>query len=87
MSKEEYLRTKDLVDAGALPKGDLFEIQATIATQDQQIVNAENTELISRIQLAQLLLITDYANFDIVEVEYEVPPSFILNESPEEYNK
>jgi outer membrane protein len=80
VSKEEYLRTKDLVDAGALPKGDLLEIQAT---QDQQIVNAENTELISRIQLAQLLLITDYENFDIVEVEYEVPPSFILNESPE----
>jgi len=82
VSNQEYLRTKDLVDAGALPKGDLLEIQATIATQEQQIVNAENTELISRIQLAQLLLITDYANFDIVEVEYEVPPSFILNESP-----
>ena len=51
VSNQEYERTKDLVDAGALPKGDLLEIQATLATQQQQIVNAENSLLISKIQL------------------------------------
>ena len=83
VSNQEYERTKDMVDAGALPKGDLLEIQATIATQQQQIVNAENILLISKIQLAQLLLIKDYSTFDIVDSVYEVPESFILDESPE----
>lgn len=83
VSNQEYQRTKDLVDAGALPKGDLLEIQATIATQEQQIVNAENAVLISKIQLAQLLLIEDYKTFDIVDVDYQVPPSNIMNESPD----
>jgi len=83
VSNQEYQRTKDLVDAGALPKGDLLEIQATIATQEQQIVNAENAVLISKIQLAQLLLIEDYQTFDIIDVDYQVPPSNIMNESPD----
>ncbi len=83
VSNQEYQRTKDLVDAGALPKGDLLEIQATIATQEQQIVNAENAVLISKIQLAQLLLIEDYETFDIIDVDYQVPPSNIMNESPD----
>jgi len=83
VSNQEYERTKDMVDAGALPKGDLLEIQATLATQQQQIVNAENSLLISKIQLAQILLIKDYSTFDIVDTMYEVPQSFILSESPE----
>jgi len=83
VTKQEYQRTKDLVDAGALPKGDLLEIQATLASQEQQLVNAENAVLIAKIQLAQLLLIEDYKNFDIVDVDYEVPPTTILDESPE----
>ena len=83
VSQQEFQRTKDLVDAGALPQGDLLEIQATLATQEQQIVSAENDVLISKIQLAQLLLIEDYATFDIVDVDYQVPPSSVMNESPE----
>lgn len=83
ISKEELNRTNDLVNAGSLPKGDLLEIQATLASQEQQLVDAENAILISKIQLAQILLIKDYANFDIVDSEYDVPNTFILSESPE----
>jgi len=83
VSKQELSRTNELVEAGVLPRGDLLEIQATIATQEQQIVNAENAVLISKIQLAQILLIEDYKNFDTADVDYEVPPTNILNESPE----
>ena len=82
VSTEELKRTKELVDAGVLPRGDLLEIQATLATQEQQIVNAENTVLLSKINLAQVLLIEDYENFDIADLQYEVPPTSILNESP-----
>ena len=77
-------RTKELVDAGVLPKGDLLEIEATAANLEQQIVNTENLVLISRINLAQLLQITDYENFDVVEEDFQIPPSDILSNSPKE---
>lgn len=82
VSEEELTRTTQLVDAGALPKGDLLEIQATIATQEQQIVNAENAVLLSKIQLAQTLLVKDYETFDVVNEDYLLPSSSILTESP-----
>ncbi len=82
ISNQELKRTNDLVDAGSLPKGDILEIHATMASQEQQIVIAENAILISKINLAQIMLIDDYGNFDIDNSQYEVPPTSILNESP-----
>jgi outer membrane protein len=46
-----------LVDAGVLPKGDLLEIEATNADEQQRIILAENNIEISLISLAQTLLI------------------------------
>lgn len=79
---QDLERTKELVDAGVVPSGDLLEIEATAANQEQQIVNGENMVLISRINLAQLLQITDYENFDIAEEEFDIPLSNILDNSP-----
>jgi len=84
VSEQDVKRTKELVDAGVLPRGDLLEIEATAANLEQQIVNTENQVLISRIGLAQLLQITDYENFDVVDVDYEIPPSEVSNTSPKE---
>lgn len=83
-TEQDLKRTKELVDAGVLPEGDLLEIEATAANLEQQIVNTENLVLISRINLAQLLQITDYENFDIVDIDFEIPPTDILNNSPKE---
>lgn len=72
VTQKQYQRTNDLVDAGAIPRGDLLEIQATDASEKQKIAVAENTVRISLISLAQLLLIKDYSNFDIAEEEYNI---------------
>lgn len=82
VTMQDLEKTKELVAAGVVPNGDLLEIEATVANQEQQIVNGENLVLISRINLAQLLQITDYSNFDIAEEEFEIPPSNILDNSP-----
>ncbi|MCO5725680.1 TolC family protein [Robiginitalea marina] len=82
VTEQDLKRTAAQVEAGVLPEGDLLEIQATAANQEQQIINGENQVLLSRISLAQLLQITDYENFDIAEEAYEVPPSEILNNTP-----
>ena len=72
VTKEQIERTKKLIDAGVLPRGDLLEIDATDATEQQRIAVAENAVRISLISLAQLLLIKDYENFDIVDEDYQV---------------
>ena len=82
VTEQDLLRTKELVESGVVPRGDLLEIEATAANQEQQIVNNEALVLISRINLAQLLLITDYENFDIAEETFEVPLSDILDNTP-----
>lgn len=81
VTEQDLKRTKELVDSGVVPRGDLLEIEATAAGQEQQIVNGEGLVLISRINLAQLLQITDYENFDIAEDSFTIPPSDILNNS------
>ena len=81
VTEQDLLRTRELVESGVVPKGDLLEIEATAANQEQQIVNNEALVLISRIGLAQLLLITDYENFDIAEESFDVPFSDILDNS------
>lgn len=82
VTEQDLVRTKELVEAGVVPRGDLLEIEATAANQEQQIVNGESQVLISRIGLAQLLQIRDYENFDIADEEFDVPPSNILDNSP-----
>ncbi|MFT4673443.1 MAG: outer membrane protein [Saprospiraceae bacterium] len=72
VTKEQIERTNKLVDAGVLPRGDLLEIDATDASEQQRIAVAENAVRISLISLAQLLLIKDYENFDVVDEDYEV---------------
>ncbi|NER12646.1 TolC family protein [Leptobacterium flavescens] len=82
VTEQDLNRTKELVSSGVVPKGDLLEIEATAATQEQQIINSENALRLSKIALAQLLLIQDYENFDIANENFLVPTSTILNNTP-----
>lgn len=79
VTKEQIERTQQLVDAGVLPRGDLLEIKATDATEQQSIINAENSIQISLISLAQLLLIKDYENFDILDEGYDIVDTSIAD--------
>ncbi|HMB63442.1 MAG TPA: TolC family protein [Eudoraea sp.] len=82
VTEQDLKRTRELVEAGVVPRGDQLEIEATAANQQQQIINTESLVLISRINLAQLLQITDYENFDIADEEFDIPTSDILDNSP-----
>jgi outer membrane protein len=88
ISRKDLEKTKQLNLSGVVPMGDVMEIEAQVAGQEQQLVNAANGVLIAKISLAQLLQITDYANFDVADEAFDVPMSDILNNSPKTiYNK
>ena len=81
---QQIERTNNLVDAGTLPRGDLLEIQATNAGEKQRIAEAENAVTISLISLAQLLLIEDYATFDIADEGYDIIGDEIIEKPVQE---
>lgn len=83
ISKANIERTKELIEAGAVPAGDIYELQATDASQEQQIINTQNALLISKITLCQTLLLEEYATFDIADEAYDIPLSSVLGESQE----
>ena len=83
ITKENIKRTQELIDAGSLPSGDIYELQATDATQEQQIIATENTLLIAKIGLCQTLLLEDYANFDISDEVVDVSMTNFTNVTQE----
>ncbi|WP_317163823.1 TolC family protein [Flavobacterium ichthyis] len=83
ITKENLTRTDALIEAGNLPAGDIYELRATDAQQEQQIINAKNNLFIAKIALCQLLLLDDYVNFDVAEQEFNAELSAVLNETPQ----
>lgn len=76
---QQIERAEKMVEAGAIPEGDLLELRANAANEEQRIIVAQNAVKISLIALAQTLLIKDYENFDIAEKDYEILGADILN--------
>ena len=84
LSKKELDRTRALIEAGVVVASEVYELEANIASQEQSTIVAENNLRLSKISLAQLLLITDYENFDIGDEQFNVPFSIILEQNPKE---
>ena len=84
LSKSEVERATELVENGVIPRGDLFEFEANLASVEKNLIDAQNSYALSKISLAQLLLIENFQNFDIADEEYELKITNILEKSPEE---
>tara|TARA_B110000483_G_C18154873_1_gene527016 strand:+ start:498 stop:1826 length:1329 start_codon:yes stop_codon:yes gene_type:complete len=81
IAKKELKIAQTKFTNGVIPKGDLFEIEANLAKSEQSLVIAENNYFISKISLAQLLMIDDYSNFEIADENYDIPETNILGKS------
>ncbi len=81
--QKQFNRSQELFDAGIIPKGDLLDMKATLAADQQRLVVAENALLISQISLAQLLQLKDFKDFDIEDREYNVEQSPLLMQTPQ----
>ena len=79
VANEELIITQERLKTGIIPQGDVLEIEANVATIEQNVVVAENNYQLSKIALAQLLLISDIENFEIAQETAITPESTILN--------
>tara|TARA_Y100000389_G_scaffold78750_1_gene75534 strand:- start:2189 stop:3604 length:1416 start_codon:yes stop_codon:yes gene_type:complete len=84
ITNSELKRINELVNSGVVPKGDLYEIEANLASQEKNLVDAQNAYYLSKISLAQLLLIDDFENFEIANETYDIPISDVMSKTPEE---
>ncbi len=82
-TEKQFARSSELVNAGAIPRGDLFDLKATLASNKQNIVLAENALFISKLSLAQLLLLPDFKDFDVKTTISETKESAVMLENPE----
>ncbi len=67
INEKQYTRSEELVKAGSIPRGDLLDVKATVATNKQNVITAENALLISKLSLAQLLQLKEFWDFDVID--------------------
>ncbi len=84
LTQQQLRRTRILIREGSAPAGDSLNIKATNANEQQQIVVAKNNIRIALINLAQILQIDDYKNFEIAAASFDVPINTILSKSPQD---
>jgi len=87
ISVQQLARTKDLVAAGTQPEGNLLEVEATKANDENDVVTAENSLVLTLLQLSQILQVP-HQGFDVEDVEVDVSSVALLyNNSDEIFNK
>ncbi|WP_099710773.1 TolC family protein [Flavobacterium sp. 9] len=88
IDEKRLARSEEMVNAGTIPRGDLYDLKATIATDQQGITVSENNLLISKLSLAQLLQLKEFADFDVVDDTNAKDENNIMAQSPIDiYNK
>ncbi|SHM80151.1 TolC family protein [Flavobacterium saccharophilum] len=88
IDEKRLKRSEEMVNAGTIPRGDLYDLKATIATDQQAITVSENNLLISKLSLAQLLQLKEFADFDVIDDTNAKDENNIMAKSPIDiYNK
>lgn len=87
-TKLQIKRTEELVNAGKLAPGALLELQSQLASEELEIVNRQNALQIYLLNLAQVLELDNYTNFDIVTPELpEMSAVASVSSSSQVYDK
>lgn len=79
---EQRDRTAKLVKAGSLAPADLAQLDAQLATEDLNVVRANNQLTLARLSLQQLLLLNPNEPFQIERPEIPIPDSLALLPDP-----
>jgi outer membrane protein len=82
INEKQLARSEELVKAGSVPRGDLLDIKATVASDNQKIIAAENALLISKLSLAQLLQLKEFYDFDVTDETTAKDENNILAQTP-----
>jgi outer membrane protein len=82
INEKQLARSTELVNAGSIPRGDLLDIKANVALNRQNVVTAENTLLISKLSLSQLLQLKEFEGFDVIDGTVAKDENNIMSQTP-----
>lgn len=87
ISREQIERTKKQVEAGAVAKGMLYDIEAQAASDEANLVSAKNNVMLAYLDLMQLLDLESNSDFDIDKPNLEIVGTPTLLPADMIYNK
>ncbi|WP_417236928.1 TolC family protein [Bizionia paragorgiae] len=76
-SKKQLQRVNELVDAGAQPRADVYDAQATLSRDLQSVTVAENNYELSLLTLSQLLQVP-FNGFAVEEIDLDDPSAELM---------
>jgi len=78
---EQIDKTRKMVEAGSLPRGNLLEIQAQSAREELQLINMENQLDLSYLNIVQLLELDSIAGFEIIVPDIVITETGMITEN------
>jgi len=86
-SLKQKEKIAELIKTGAAPKGDLIDVEAQIKSDQLKVIQALNSYNLAKLNLAQLLELSNPENFEIdeKEEELELDPRLLVLPSEELY--
>jgi outer membrane protein len=79
-SEKQLSQVKALVDAGVQPKANIYDAEATLSRDAQQVTLAENSFNLSLLSLSQLLQVP-FDNFNVEIIDIDAPAETLLYSS------
>jgi outer membrane protein len=83
VTNQQVERTKQLVSAGTVAKGDLLTLEAQAASEDLNVVTSQNTLDLSYLSLSQMLNLTSPDSFKIAIPKIDVSLESVVLLTPE----
>ena len=75
LTKTNIARLNELVNSGRMAKGELLELESQLAQEEFKQIQADNNLKLSLLDLAQIMELEDFDNFDVV-----VPDNIMIDE-------
>ena len=79
ITKQQIEKTKKMVDAGSLARGNLLQIEAQAASEELQLINIENQLDISYLNLTQMLELQSPEGFIIVTPVIQIDTTEVIS--------
>ncbi|MEA1886601.1 MAG: TolC family protein [Bacteroidota bacterium] len=80
-TSEQIEKTRKMVEAGSLPRGNLLEIQAQAAREELQLINMENQLNLSYLNIIQLLELDSVEGFEIIVPDIDITETGVIMEN------
>lgn len=79
-SKKQLEQVKNLVNAGVQPRANIYDTEATLSTDEQNVTTAENNVTLALLTLSQLLQVP-FNGFDVEVMNIDTPSETLLYNS------